>query len=322
MNRNEIITGLAKAPCNGTLLNFPDRGPWGSNKYRGNCSGWIHAFLLAQYKPKKMAELFAGSGTGSDVCKDYGIPYIGADLNPNPVRGNILVCNAITDDVPDAFYTADMLFMHPPYSEMIRIPYAGFMYKDPTGELSKSDLGQMPWKEFIDTLNKVVMKYYAAMPRGGRMSILMGDVKRQGKLYSMLADIVKPGSLEQILIKGQHNCVSDARSYTGRGFVPIQHEYLLVTRKDDGYIIAFSLPKSYATDIRDSKTATWKDVVYAAMQRLGGSCNRLDTLYEEIGSYKKAKEATLDWKAQVRKILQISGLFTSDARGAWSLAAA
>ena len=33
----------------GTVLSFPDRGPWGNNRYRGNCSGYIHAFLIDQY---------------------------------------------------------------------------------------------------------------------------------------------------------------------------------------------------------------------------------------------------------------------------------
>lgn len=49
--------------------------------------------------------------------------------------------------------------MHPPYGKEINIPYAGSMYPDPTNELSKSDLGQMPWEQFIKTLNKVVYGY-------------------------------------------------------------------------------------------------------------------------------------------------------------------
>lgn len=56
-----------------------ERGPWGLSSYRGNCSGW-------KYKVSKLAELFAGSGTGYDVCKDMNIQYIGADINPDPVR--------------------------------------------------------------------------------------------------------------------------------------------------------------------------------------------------------------------------------------------
>lgn len=67
-------------------------------------------------------------GTGSDVCKDMGISYIGADLNPIPIRKNILTVNAVEDEVPDEFRDKDMIFMHPPYGAEINIPYAGSMY--------------------------------------------------------------------------------------------------------------------------------------------------------------------------------------------------
>ena len=73
----------------GTVLSFPDRGPWGNNRYRGNCSGYIHAFLIDQYDVNYMAEMYAGGGTGYDVCKDMQVKYIGADINPNPVRPDI-----------------------------------------------------------------------------------------------------------------------------------------------------------------------------------------------------------------------------------------
>ena len=321
MKQEDIIKLLKESPSNGTLLNFPKRGPWGDSSYRGNCSGFIHAFLLNQYKVKKMAELFAGSGTGSDVCRDFGIPYIGADLNPNPKRADILVCDAINDPVPEEFYGADMLFMHPPYSSMINIPYAGSMYKDPTGELKKLDLGHMPWDEFICTLNKIIMKYYMAVPRGGRMAVLMGDIKRQGKLYSMFSDIAKPGTLEQVLIKGQFNCVSNGRQYSNTSFVPIMHEYLLVCRKDEYYVVGYSLPRRYELDLRDSKNAKWVDIVYAAMQAVGGKAS-LSDIYNEVAAYKRAKEYTSDVKAKIRQTLQRYNLFTSDTRGVWQLQAA
>ena len=75
MNRNEIIARLMENDS--TVLSFPDRGPWGDQKYRGNCSGWYQAFLIWKYKVKKFAELFAGSGTGFDVAKDMKIDYVG-----------------------------------------------------------------------------------------------------------------------------------------------------------------------------------------------------------------------------------------------------
>lgn len=159
-----------------TILSFPDRGPWGDNQYRGNCSGYVQAFLIWKYGIKKMAELFSGSGTGYDVAKDMDIQYVGADINPTPVRPGILCVDAISDEVPESFCDADLLFMHPPYGKGIGIPYAGHMYQDPTGVLSKSDLGQMPWDIFMKTLNQVIMKYYASMTPGAYMGILMGDM--------------------------------------------------------------------------------------------------------------------------------------------------
>ena len=143
MRKEEIIKKVSS--CDSTLLSFPDRGSWGDKRYRGNCSGWIQAFLVWKYRVKKLAELFAGSGTGSDVCRDMGITYVGADLNPNPVRPDILSVNAVTEEVPDAFRDADMVFMHPPYPE-IGISYAGAMWRDEEGALASSDIGQMPWK--------------------------------------------------------------------------------------------------------------------------------------------------------------------------------
>ena len=119
MQRKEIEKTLENH--DGTILSFPDRGPWGDKKYRRNCSGWIQAFLIWKYRVERLAELFAGGGTGSDVAKDMGIFYVGADLNPNPVRNDIISCDAIKDEVPEEFLGADMLFMHPPVSLLHKV---------------------------------------------------------------------------------------------------------------------------------------------------------------------------------------------------------
>ncbi len=314
MNKQEIIKKLQESDS--TVLSFSDRGPWGNNRYRGNCAGWIQASLIWKYQVKKLAELFAGGGTGSDVCKDMGVEYIGADLNPNPVRANILVCDAITDEVPDEFRDADMIFMHPPYSELIKIPYAGSMYKDPTGKLSKTDLGQMPWDVFMKMLNGIVMKYYSAMAPGAKMSILMGNVRRNGRYYSMLNDIVKPGELVQTLVKIQHNCMSNGRTYSNRNFYPTDHEDILVIRKPEGYLIVFKTPVTKELDIRDSKSATWKDVVMSVLNKLGRNAS-LDEIYREVEGHEKCR-TNPNWQAKVRQTLQYFA--QHPARGQWAAA--
>lgn len=317
MNKNEIIARLIKNDT--TVLSFSDRGSWGCSNYRGNCSGWYQAFLIWKYKVKKFAELFSGSGTGYDVAKDMQVDYVGADLNPVPVRPGILCVNALTDEVPVAFTNADFLFMHPPYGAEIRIPYAGSQYPDPTGELSKSDLGQMPWDLFIKSLNKVVMKYFSAMESGSRMGILIGDVRCNGVLHSMLTDIVKPGELDQILIKMQHNTVSGNRTYSSRNFVPIVHEYILILKKTSPYILDFQIPMKKELDIRDSFSATWRDVVFAVMIKLGKSAS-LSNIYKEVEGHEKTR-TNPHWKDKIRQVLQKYPDFISESRGVWSLAA-
>lgn len=299
MDAKKIYDVIGKQ--SGSILSFPERGEFGSSSYRGNCSGYIQAYLAIKYHVTKMAELFSGSGTGYDVCKALGIEYTGADLNPVPARPGILNINAVIDDVPDSFRNADMVFMHPPYGAEIGIPYAGSMYPDPDGTLSKSDLGQMPWKQFMHTLNEIVMKYFAAMDLG-YMAILMGDVRRNHVYHSMLADIVKPGQLDAILVKAQHNTWSGNRNYNSKGFTPIEHEYLMILKKVLPYLIAYQIPLDRSMDIRDSSSATWKDIVSAVMRNFGREVT-LDELYSEIGSYKKCQNNP-NWKAKVRQTLQ------------------
>lgn len=316
MNRKEIEAYVSSK--NSTILNFPDRGPWGNNRYRGNCSGWIIAYLIWRYGVKSLAELFAGGGTGSDVCKDMGISYIGADLNPIPVRKNILTVNAVEDEVPDEFRDKDMIFMHPPYGAEINIPYAGSMYEDPTGELAKSDLGQMPWNDFMKSLNAIIMKYYAAMAPGSKMAVLMGDVRRNGEYHSMFNDIVMPGTVLQTYVKIQNNCVSNGRTY-GKRFTPIEHEMMYVIEKAmNAYLIRYDYKKSYKGDIRDCDNATWKDVIVAVIHKIGRSAT-LAEIYSEVEGTKKCQKNP-HWKEKVRQVLQ-TGPFVSTQRGIWTLAA-
>lgn len=52
MKREDIVAKLEDS----TVLSFPDRGPWGDKAYRGNCSGYVHAFLIWKYRIQKLAE--------------------------------------------------------------------------------------------------------------------------------------------------------------------------------------------------------------------------------------------------------------------------
>ena len=115
-------------------------------------------------------------------------------------------------------------------------------------------------------MNYAMMKQFSALEKGGRMAVLMGDIKKKGVLYSMLSEIIKPGSLENIIIKAQHNCFSDKIQYSGK-FIPILHEYVMIVRKDSPLLVPIIMAKKAEVDIRDMPGATWRDVVAAVLEQ-------------------------------------------------------
>ena len=75
-------------------------------------------------------------------------------------------------------------------------------------------------------------------------------------------------------------------------------------------------------DIRDSKMATWRDVVYAVMNKIKNGS--LSSIYDEISSHAKCKCAGNEhWQAKVRQVLQQlrdAGLLVNPIPGTWALA--
>lgn len=322
MEKSVIVEKLKEQTS--TVLSFPDRGPWGQSGYRGNCSGWVHAYFLNLYNVKKMAEVFAGGGTGYDICKDMGVEYTGIDLNPNPVRPGIISMDILDEsvDLPDGFYDADMLFYHPPYPGINMVKYSGSMWKD-TKNLAARDIQNMSFEKGMQAVNQAVMRGYAAMQPGAYEVVLVGEIRSKGEYYSMLNSLVKPGKLHQTFVKLQHNTVSGMKTYgkTTPDRAMTGQEFIAVFKKPSGYEIAYVYPKEYKMDIRDFVgTVTWKDVVAAVARKLGSA--NLEQYYEEIGNHRKAKNNT-NWKAKVRQTLQYlrdKGIVLNDNRGVWSYA--
>ncbi len=328
MNRNEIIAYVSQN-ATGTILSFKDRGAWGDSKYRGNFSGWIPASLIYRYDAKSVAEIFAGSGTTSDVCKDMNIPYIGIDLNPNPVRNNIVSMNILDEsmELPDQFYHSDLQILHPPYPSINGIHYSNAMWKDSSG-LTKSDIQEMNWEDGIAAINKSILRGYMAMAPGSYQAYVIGDIRRKvngvSTFKSMLADINIVGNLQQILIKVQHNTVSGRsglNTNAKRNFFLIEHEFIVVIKKPSGYEMAVVIPQKYHCDVRDSVTvATWKDVVFAALNRLKSESS-LERIYNELSGHKKARN-NKHYKEKIRQTLQQlrdSGLVVNTDRGIWKI---
>lgn len=138
---------------------------------------------------------------------------------------------------------------------------------------------------------------YPERGQGGRMAVLVGDIKKKGKLFSMLFELTKPGVLENILIKTQHNCVSDRRSYDGR-FIPIVHEYVLLLRKDSPLMVPLLMTYRVAGDVRDMPGTTWRDIVAGVQEECHGHAS-LEEIYRHVEGHKRAQGQQW-WKEKVR----------------------
>ena len=77
----------------------------------------------------------------------------------------------------------------------------------------------------------VVLKKVVSVTVG--LAVLVGDVRRQGTYTPLIKDILNfpQGQIRSIIIKVQHNCVSDRRHYGKLIDPPIKHEYCVVFRK-------------------------------------------------------------------------------------------
>lgn len=297
-----------------SIVSYPDRGKYGRNTYRGNCSGLLIKDLIEQYKLQGLSDFMVGSGTTEDVVRETGIRGDFADLN----RGY----DMLSMDIPNR---AENVFWHPPYGAMIK--YADSQYKATDVEaatglnaetIRQHDLSAFKdWGEFVKMMNYCMMKQFSALEKGGRMFVLVGDWKQKGKLYSMILDLIKPGTIENIIIKAQHNCWSERQSYCG-SFVPIVHEYLLVTRKDTGLIVPVSWGTSKQYDMRSFTDQSWRDLIYSVIQDNGGRMS-LQELYDAIKDSSKAKKNP-HWQEKVRQTVQDIKRFIRTERGCYALA--
>lgn len=294
-----------------SIVSYPERGEGGNNRYRGNCSSKLIEDLIGFFKPQEICDYMCGSGTTRDAAEKCGIKSHIYDLHSG--------FDLLNSEIPER---PQFIFWHPPYWDIIK--YSDVMYKASDVEEKygydprKSDLSRIQdWDKFVEVMNYAMMKQFAALEKGGRMAVLMGDIKKRGKLYSMLSEIIKPGTAENILIKAQYNCFSDKTQYSGN-FIPILHEYVLIVRKDNPLLIPIITTKKLELDIRDMHGATWRDIVAAVLEDEGRSVP-LSVLYEKIEPYKKARRNQW-WKEKVRQTLQLyPEHFESTQRGIWQL---
>jgi len=206
-----------------SVVSFPERGPWGDARYHGNCSGHLVRMLVDLYQPRLVVDPMEGSGTSRQVCRDRGVPYRGLDLR----EGFDLAAMPLRERLPGP---ADLVFLHPPYWDLVR--YSGGEWGDAPDE---RDLSRVPtYAAYLALLERCVENCLDALAPDGRLALLLGDIRRLGRYYSPQAAVISwyRVLLDGVWIKVQHHCRSDAVTYEREErLVRIAHEYLLLLRK-------------------------------------------------------------------------------------------
>ncbi|MHC4638315.1 MAG: hypothetical protein ACYTBV_12580 [Planctomycetota bacterium] len=200
-----------------SVVSYPTRAPFGDHRYRGNCDGRLIKNLILRYRATKVCDPMEGSGTSRDVVeglnkyKKKGISYWGGDLRND--------FDLIKQHPPGKF---DFCWIHPPYWNIIR-------YSDNPNDLSN----YKDYEHFRKFLMICLQHCYEALETGGRLAVLIGDVRRKGKYTPIVKDVLNLpfGELRSIIIKVQHNCTSDRRRYGKLEDPPIKHEYCIVFKK-------------------------------------------------------------------------------------------
>jgi len=284
-----------------SIVSYPNRGPWGKSSWRGNTTGHLLVDLFRHFKPRRVVDPAEGSGTTRDVCRDLQTPYEGFDLHSG--------FNLLTDSLARACTCApDMVFFHPPYGDMIT--YSGNVWGKPTeGDLSRCK----DQEDFIDKLQLALINIYDALERDGHYAVLIGDHRKKGEFRSYQSDVIQMGigSLRNVVIKTQHNCVSDRRQYAG-SFIPIRHEYLLIFRKDNGL---FAIGPLATQRLSKAFYGTWRNLVEFTLRKLGGKAS-LSELYRFVGTPEGHENSHV--QAKIRQVVQKH--FVRVERGVYALA--
>ena len=281
-----------------SILSYPERGHWGKSSYRGNCSGYVYRDLYRATNPSFVVDPCVGGGTSVEVAQEMGIEALGLDIHSgfNMLRDSIL---------SNAGKPADLCVSHFPYHDMI--VYGGKVH----GVVDPDDLSLCESVEdFLEKSHVALLNQREATRPGGYYATLIGDLRRGGKYYSFQSDFIArmpADELKSVMIKAQHNCMSDAASYNGafsRGMPRIMHEYLLVwQRPESGTTMLVTLGKM-AQKAQQRLFASWKAVVRHAMVQLGGKAD-LQSLYRAIqGCASDRVEKNANWQAKVRQTLQ------------------
>lgn len=165
---------------------------------------------------------------------------VGIDINPQSVsisetnlqfqcgtNSKIFIRNANAVNlqfIKDSYI--DFICTHPPYADIIKYS------KGIAGDISL--LGA---DSFLTEMEKVAVEAFRVLKKGKICAVMMGDVRRYGKViplgFHVMECFLRAGFLnKEIIIKEQHNCRStNYWEKHNNDFLLLAHEYIFVFQK-------------------------------------------------------------------------------------------
>lgn len=214
----------------------PPRPPLGSGEFRGNCDGRVPLQVILRYKSDAnfVVDPMAGSGTVWDVCERLGIEAYCFDILGRKFHDHVEFGDATQNwKLPRK---ADVIFIHFPYWNIIRYSKE---YLKPEHTLEETDISLLDYNTFLKRAYEVLKRAKENIAENGIIAILLGDVRKQGKLYDLPAEFSKMTQnlfdlFDKICVRAWSGHETSAGYYYGKKPLPfckLNYETLLIFRE-------------------------------------------------------------------------------------------
>ena len=161
-----------------TLWGIEERADYaGRGDFHGNCPPQVveNCVLRLTKKGELVVDPMAGSGTAIDVCSLLSRKYIAYDIKPPKWRKDIIRNDS--QKIPLENDTVDMVFLHPPYWDMVYYTSAD------EGLLDLSRAKTLD--EYLRMLGQVLRECYRILKNGRHLCILLGDRIKDGRFIPL-----------------------------------------------------------------------------------------------------------------------------------------
>lgn len=161
-----------------TLWDLGERAKYaGDMDFHGNCPPQVveQCILRLTKKDDLLVDPMAGSGTSIDVCNLLERKCIAYDIKPSARRKDIIQNDSRKIPLEDG--VADMVFLHPPYWNMV-------YYTD--AEEESSDLSRAKTlEEYFQMLEEVLQECHRVLKDGKYLCLLLGDRVKSGRFIPL-----------------------------------------------------------------------------------------------------------------------------------------